>query len=233
MSTYNDRYQEQLAEVRRISDARQRFLDMVYARMEAEEAARQQEAAQAESSGKLNWFDNAFSGARTGATIGAAGGPVGAAWGALAGGIVGTAGGMREAYGERRKRGDGMFSAFGSTVGDTPFGVNPGAATMGAWGKGKFLDRGAFTSDSYGNLFGSGGEDAIGTGGAIYGAHAKEQARTSTAKDRQKEELARREFEIEKARILAGRDQRPVNDQNTGFNVEGAYGYREPGYLDR
>ena len=88
----------------------------------AAEAAAQTEALEQEAQGKKNWLDDAL----TGAKMGSAAGP----WGALAGGIIGTAKGMYESVGQRRKEGDSVGKALLHTITDTPIG-NFGALATG------------------------------------------------------------------------------------------------------
>ena len=190
MPTYDERFQDQVKRRQAQSDARQRFLDMIYARMEAEENARVQGERSTESANRLNWFDDASKGAAMGSAFGP--------FGALAGGIVGTAKGQIEAY---RERGGGA-KAFAQTIFDTPFGFNL------AGGK------------SYGSLGGGTMENLIGAGGAAYGAHQRKQAMRSTAQGQNRTSLARMQAEGVAMPTGSRMDmRRPVNDENVGYTT--------------
>lgn len=138
MADYGQRREQALGRLRELVAARQRWDDMNFQRMEAEEKRLKDEAYQAERKEKLNWFDDAAQGA-------AMGGSVGGPWGALVGGAIGTMKGQRDAYQQRKKEGQGGFEAFGNTIGDTPFGLNIGASA-----RNDFKDFGE--KESYGSL---------------------------------------------------------------------------------
>lgn len=114
--------EDSIAKIRNAAYARQRFLDMMYARTEAEEAERQAAADSELAASNKNWMDEGMQGA-------AMGGSVGGPWGALVGGIVGTIGGQKKAYDQRRKEGKGRFESFWRTSFDTPFGTSKLNAT--------------------------------------------------------------------------------------------------------
>lgn len=197
MSSYDERFQEQLGQARSVADARQKFLDMIYARMEAEENARMAEEQNAEQAGKLNWFDDAAKGAQMGSAMGP--------WGALAGGVIGTIKGQKESY---DARGGGGLKGYLQTAFDTPFGVNL------AGGK------------SHQSLGGGTMDSMIGAAGTAYGVKQRNDAMKSPAADIQaRERLKQRELAVTggpgymapQARM--GYD-RPVSSQRTGFDVD-------------
>lgn len=188
MPTYDERFQSQLAQRRKMADARERFINMIYTRMEAEELQRQQEEDQAEAAEKKNWFNDASSWASKGSAIGGAIGPGAAAWGALIGGIAGTVKGQGEAYGQRRKEGQGRMEAFGNTSFDTPFGeagdVGVGVLTGGANNALRKGTTGEWSNQDQGVQVDEDFLTNTAAGGMSYvGAYAKEQRDKSKAGD--------------------------------------------------
>lgn len=114
MADYGQRREQALGRLRELVAARQRWDDMNFQRMEAEEKRLKDEAYQAERAEKLNWLDEAAQGAALGSSMGPVGAWIGAAGGALYG--------QKQAYDQRRSEGQGRWDAFTGTHFDTPFG---------------------------------------------------------------------------------------------------------------
>jgi len=229
---YESSRQASLKKARSVTAARQRFLDQIYAKMEAEEAARAAEEQKAEAEKNLNWFDDAGKGAQ----IGSMAGP----WGTLIGAAVGTMYGQVKAIKERQKQGQNGWQAFGNTIGDTPFGVNVGAATIPGAGNGKwsagsvfapvnaYQQRDSFQGEGYGSVMqGNTAENLGGAAARTKGDIEVQQARTSAARDEQNSQRLGYET-MESSGEVAGMRPAPRMGadqpyQNTGYAAQPAY----------
>jgi hypothetical protein len=221
-----------LQRLRDAAAARQRFLDMMYAKTEAEEAQRKAEADQAESDKKLNWFDDASKGAM----YGSAAGP----WGTLIGAAAGTMYGQYQAMKERKKQGQNWWQAFGNTIGDTPFGFNVGAATIPGAGDGDFswkdatpsfykmyANRDQMESEGHGSLWDKGANpgDSATAAANTKGAIERNRAEQSAAAD----EKARNQAKLREMESL-GLVSRPRArmDQSAPRTSYSEYQIRDP-----
>lgn len=177
MNSYDQKFQEQVAQRRQMADARQRFLDQMYARMEAEERQRQAEEQQAATAGKKDWFGDAAGGFAAGGWVGA---------------IVGTAKGQLDAYRQRKAEGQGDMEAFGNTVFDTPFGKAGDVASLGGANLGRRLTTGHWNKTDEGVGHALTDADVM-NGIAGYnrqkGVNAQNRANTSVARSRTMDDM--------------------------------------------